>query len=69
MSYRVVYGETMPAWEQTFITKREADAFANRHRGMGDVIFSVDKVIPGEGPRSIAAAIETGTVMPVRAKR
>ena len=28
MSYRVVYGETMPAWERTFPTKREAKAFA-----------------------------------------
>jgi hypothetical protein len=43
MSYRVVYGETMPAWEKVFATKREADAFAKEHRSFGDIIFSVAK--------------------------
>ena len=32
MNYRVVYGETMPAWEKIFDTKREAYAFAKEHR-------------------------------------
>lgn len=54
--WRVVYGETMPAWEQIFPTKREAEAFARKHRGFGDVIFSVAKTIPGEPPQSMAAA-------------
>lgn len=27
MSYRVVYGETRPAWEKIFPTMREAKAF------------------------------------------
>lgn len=62
MSYRVVYGETMPAWEQIFVTRREADAFAKKHKSFGDIIFSIDKVIPGEGPRSLAAAIKEGAV-------
>ena len=55
--WRVVYGETMPAWEQTFPTRREADAFANKHLGFGDIIFSVKKVVPGEPPQSMTAAI------------
>lgn len=56
--YRVVYGESRPAWEKIFPTKREADAFAKEHKGFGDVIFSVKKVVPGEPPQSMAAAIE-----------
>lgn len=62
VSYRVVYGETMPAWEQIFPSKREADAFAEKHRSFGDIIFSVTKVVPGERPRSIMGAIEAGEV-------
>ena len=62
MSYRVVYGETRPAWEQTFPTKREATAFANEHKKLGDVIFSIKKVVPGEPPQSIMAAVEQGAV-------
>lgn len=57
MSYRVVYGETRPAWEQIFPTLRAAKAFAKEHESFGDVIFSVRKVVPGEGPQSIMAAI------------
>jgi hypothetical protein len=57
MSYRVVYGETRPAWEQTFPTMRAAKAFAKTHESFGDVIFSIKKVIPGEKPQSIMAAI------------
>jgi hypothetical protein len=62
MSYRVVYGETMPAWEKIFDTKREADAFAKEHRSFGDVIFSIRKVVPGEKPQSMAGAIDAGMV-------
>lgn len=58
MNYRVVYGESRPAWEQIFPTMREARAFARKHRGLGDVVFSVAKVIPGEPPQSMAAAID-----------
>lgn len=57
MSWRVVYGESRPAWEQIFPTRREADAFAKKHRSFGDVIFSIAQVIPGEPPQSMAAAI------------
>jgi hypothetical protein len=58
MSYRVVYGETRPAWEQIFPTMREAKAFAKEHKSFGDVIFSVKKVVSGEKPQSWAAAID-----------
>jgi hypothetical protein len=58
MKYRVVYGETMPSWERTFPTMREATAFAKKHRNFGDRIFSIAKVVPGEPPRSITAALE-----------
>jgi hypothetical protein len=55
--YRVVYGETRPAWEKIFPTLREAKAFAKEHEGFGDRIFSIRKVVPGEPPQSITAAI------------
>lgn len=56
--YRVVYGESRPAWERIFPTMREAKQFANKQKSFGDVIFSVKKVVPGEGPQSITAAID-----------
>lgn len=55
--YRVVYGERRPAWEATFATLREAKAFAKKHESFGDIIFSIRKIVPGEGPQSIFAAI------------
>lgn len=58
MTYRVVYGETMPAWEKIFLTMHEAKAFAKKHKSIGDVIFSIKKVVPGEPPQSITAMIE-----------
>lgn len=58
MSYRVVYGETMPAWERIFPTKREANAFAEEHKSFGDVIFSIGKVVVGQKPLSLMAAID-----------
>ena len=58
MSFRVVYGETMPAWEKIFDTKRAANAFAKEHRSLGDMIFSIRKVVPGEKPRSLVAVID-----------
>jgi hypothetical protein len=57
VGYRVVYGESRPAWEQIFPTMRAAKAFAKKHEGMGDIVFSIAKVVPGEPPRSMAAAI------------
>lgn len=56
--YRVVYGETMPAWEKIFETKEEADAFAEEHETFGDIIFSIQPVVEGEPPQSLAAMIE-----------
>jgi hypothetical protein len=58
MPYRVVYGETMPAWEKIFATLREAKAYAKEHESYGDIIFSVKKVVPGEGPQSLMAKLE-----------
>lgn len=55
--YRVVYGETMPAWEQVFPTLKAAVAFAREHETFGDTIFSVKKVVPGEKPQSLMAAL------------
>jgi hypothetical protein len=60
--YRVVYGETIPAWEKIFPTLSEAKAFAAEHEGFGDIIFSISRVVPGEQPRSLAAAIDAGMV-------
>jgi hypothetical protein len=64
MNYRVVYGETMPAWEQIFPTLREAKAFAKKQESCGDVIFSVRKVVAGEKPQSLTAAIDAATATP-----
>jgi hypothetical protein len=59
MAYRVVYGETMPAWEKILPTRREARAFANNHRRWGDIVFSVRKVDYNDrGPHSLMGAIE-----------
>jgi hypothetical protein len=62
MSYRVVYGESMPAWEKIFPTRREVDAFAKEHKSLGDIIFSIEKVVPGEKPQSLTALIDAGKV-------
>lgn len=55
--YRVVYGETRPAWEETFRTLKEARTFARKQTHLGDVVFSVKRIVPGEPPQSIMAAI------------
>lgn len=55
--WRVVYGESRPAWEKILPTRREARAFAKEHESFGDIIFSIKKVVPGEPPQSMAAAI------------
>lgn len=56
--WRVVYGETRPAWEKIFPTRREARAFAKKQQNVGDMVFSIAAVVPGEPPRSMTAAIE-----------
>lgn len=62
MSYRVIYGETMPAWEKEFPTLRKAKAFAKEHESFGDIIFSIAKVRADDEPQSLAAAIEAGKI-------
>jgi len=58
MTYRVVYGETMPAWGKVFSTMEEAQAFAKKHRRCGDIIFSIRKVDYNETwPHSLTAAL------------
>lgn len=61
--WRVVYGETMPVWEQAFRTKRAADTFAKKHRSFGDVIFSIARITGTEmrGPLSMMAETEEAT--------
>lgn len=58
MRYRVVYGETMPAWEETFATMREAMAFAKKHESFGDIIFGITRIVAGEGPQSLTAILD-----------
>jgi len=62
MSYRVVYGETMPAWEKDFPTLKEAKKFAAEHESFGDLVFSVERVRAGDPPKSLAALIEKGMI-------
>jgi hypothetical protein len=57
LKWRVVYGETLPAWEKLFPTRAEARAFAREHKAMGDLIFDIKRVEPGEPPQSLMAAI------------
>jgi hypothetical protein len=62
MTYRVVYGETLPAWEEHFPTKQEAEAFAKKQRGLGDIVFEVDKIDPNDTkPHSLIGAINQHT--------
>lgn len=60
--YRVVYGETRPAWERRFPTKRAARSFAKAQKKLGDTIFAINRVSPDDPPQSIAAAIEAAAV-------
>lgn len=60
--FRVVYGETIPAWEKVFPTMREAKAFAKKHESFGDVIFNIAPVVLGEKPRSLMATIDASAV-------
>lgn len=56
--YRVIYGETIPAWEKEFTSFASAVAFAKRHEGYGDVIFSITKITPDNpGPHSVTYAL------------
>jgi hypothetical protein len=57
MTYRVVYGETMPVWDKTFPDMREAFAFAKLRDDCGDIVFSVERVQAGERPKSLMAAV------------
>lgn len=62
MSYRVVYGETMPSWERIFPTRRQAQAFAQNQSRCGDIVFSVEEVVPGEPSQSLTTAIKANDV-------
>jgi hypothetical protein len=42
--YRVVYGETIPVWEQVFLTLSDALAFAKEHESFGDIIFNITRI-------------------------
>lgn len=42
--YRVVYGETMPAWSRILPSLTEAERFAAKHRSFGDIVFSIEAV-------------------------
>jgi len=50
MNYRVIYGETVPAWDRDFSTRREANAFAKKQRECGDIVFGVFPVAVGAPP-------------------
>jgi hypothetical protein len=53
LRYRVVYGETLPMWAQSFAAKRAAESFALRQLSRGDIIFTVAKIVPGETRQSL----------------
>lgn len=42
--WRVVYGETAPVWSRVLPTKDAAEKFATKHRGFGDIVFSIEAV-------------------------
>ena len=53
MTYRVLHGETMPAWHKDFETEGEAEAFVKRCHSIGDTVFAVDD------SRLVAAGLST----------
>lgn len=50
MTYKIVYGETRPAWSQEFATKRELLKFVNRCVSVGDLIFGIEQIRKGDAP-------------------
>lgn len=44
MKYHVVYGETMPIWEQEFATVCEVLKFVRKCLRIGDIIFKIENV-------------------------
>ena len=57
MPFRVVYGETMPAWERTFSTKLKAKAFAKKQQSIGDTIYNLAKTgTPKDNKRGLLSA-------------
>ena len=56
--WRVVYGESLPAWEKLFPTRKAAREFALAQLDMGDIVFRISKVIPGDGHQSITAVLD-----------
>lgn len=44
--YRVTYGETLPVWSRVLPTLDAAEAFANKQRSVGDVVFGIEAVTP-----------------------
>jgi hypothetical protein len=62
MQYRVVYGETIPAWEKVFDAIKEAITFARRCAARGDIVFSIAAVDQYDtAPHSLQAAIENAS--------
>ena len=58
MTYRVVYGETLPAWEREFPDFQSANAFAQKQHACGDIIFEIAVVREGDAPKSLAKVAE-----------
>lgn len=41
--YRVVYGEMMPVWSKVLPSLKEANAFAEKCRSIGDIVFRIEE--------------------------
>lgn len=44
--YRVTYGETLPVRSRVLPTLDAAEAFANKQRNVGDIVFGIEAVTP-----------------------
>lgn len=51
MKYRIVYGETMPAWSREITTMKELQKFVARCMSVGDLIFGIEELREGYQPR------------------
>lgn len=42
--YRIVYGETIPAWTKHCATMKEVHQWVSRCMALGDVIFTIEEM-------------------------
>lgn len=56
MKYRVIYGETMPAWTKELSTEAAVLAWVKRCLDLGDLIFGIEALEEGDTPQFMSLA-------------